>query len=67
MKIQVNNRPEEIERTEMTVQELIDYKNFKFKMLVTKINGKLVKKDERNTAIVKDGDDVTILHMISGG
>jgi len=36
-------------------------------MLVIKINGKLIKKGEYETAMVKDGDDVMVLHLISGG
>ena len=67
MKITLNNRVEEIDKDTMSVQELIDYKNFTFKLLVTKVNGELVRKDDRNTAMVKDGDTVVILHMISGG
>ncbi|MBC35659.1 MAG: thiamine biosynthesis protein ThiS [Bacteroidetes bacterium] len=67
MKITLNNRAEEIDTETMSVQKLIDYKNFTFKLLVTKINGELVRKDDRNTAMVKDGDTVVILHMISGG
>lgn len=67
MKITLNNRPEEITGGPMTVNELIKYKNFSFKLLVTKINGKLVKTDERDMAMVDEGDDVQILHLISGG
>lgn len=67
MNIKLNNREESFEQDQMSVEELIREKNFTFKLLVTKINGKLVKKDERDTAIVTDGDEVTILHMISGG
>lgn len=67
MKITLNNREEVIDKDMMTVQELIDYKNFTFKLLVTKVNGTLVKKDKRETAIVRDGDDVTVLHLVSGG
>ncbi len=67
MKIKLNNREELFERDQMSIEELIHEKNFTFKLLVTKINGKLVKKDERDSAIVNDGDEVTILHMISGG
>ncbi len=68
MKITLNNRPEVLEDTaQMTVQQLIEKKNFTFKFLVTKINGKLVKRDERDNAIVRDGDDVAIIHLISGG
>lgn len=67
MKITLNNREEQIDKEVMTVQELIDYKNFSFKLLVTKVNGKLVKKDQRDRAIIRDGDKVTVLHLVSGG
>ncbi len=67
MKITLNNRSEEIDRDTLTIQELIDYKNFTFKLLVTKINNQLIKKDERKTASIKDGDTVVVLHMVSGG
>jgi thiamine biosynthesis protein ThiS len=67
MKIQLNNRLEIIDKNSLSLTELIDYKNYKFKLLVTKINGSLVKKNERDSTIIKDGDKVTVLHMISGG
>lgn len=67
MKIILNNREESFEQDKMSIEDLIREKNFTFKLLVTKINGRLVKKDERASATVRDGDDVTILHMISGG
>lgn len=67
MRISLNNRPETIDRETLTIAELIEYKSFKFKLLVTKINGELVRKDDRTTASVKDGDRVVVLHMISGG
>ncbi len=51
----------------MTIRELLDKKNFTFKMLVIKINNKLVKKEDFDTAIVRDGDNVDVLHLISGG
>jgi len=67
MRINLNNRAEEIEKEELTLAELIKYKNFTFHLLVTKINHQLIKKDERENALIKDGDDVQVLHMISGG
>ena len=67
MKILLNNREETFDADQMTVEELLEQKNFTFKLLVTKINGKLVKKDERRDTVIRDGDDVTVLHMISGG
>lgn len=67
MKIILNNREEVIERDSLTIEELIEYKNYTFKLLVTKINDQLVKKDERKMTKIKDGDKVVVLHMISGG
>ena len=67
MKITLNNRPEELPFTSLTVDELLGVKKFSFKLLVIKINGKLVKKEDFNRATIADGDDVTVLHLISGG
>jgi sulfur carrier protein len=67
MKITLNNRPEEIDARELTIQDLIERKNFTFKLLVTKINGRLVRKEERNAVMIKDGDKVDVIHLISGG
>ncbi len=67
MKIKLNNRQEEFDRNSMTIRELLDEKNFTFKMLVIKINNKLVRKEDYDTSLVHDGDDVCVLHLISGG
>lgn len=67
MQIILNNRTEIVDRETITLEELIEYKNFTFKLLVTKLNDKLIKKDERKTTAIKDGDKVVVLHMISGG
>jgi len=67
MEIILNNQKEIISQEKMTVAELIRYKNFTFRLLVTKVNGRLVKKDERETTFVADGDEVVIMHLISGG
>ena len=67
MEIILNNTKEVVNGENISVADLIRIKNFTFKMLVTKVNGQLVKKDERDKVIIKDGDDVTVLHLISGG
>ncbi len=67
MDIILNNRPESLDVEQLTVQELIEKKNFTFKLLVTKINGKLVKKENRSEVSIQDGDDVAVIHLISGG
>lgn len=67
MKITLNNRKEIIEAEAMTMNELIRYKNFTFKFLVTKLNGQLVKTADRDQAIVRNGDKIEVLHLITGG
>ncbi|MEZ5083571.1 MAG: sulfur carrier protein ThiS [Bacteroidales bacterium] len=67
MNIILNNRPEEIDQENISIQGLIRLKNFTFKLLVTKLNGKLVRKTDRDTVFIKEGDNVAIIHLISGG
>ncbi|NTV84227.1 MAG: sulfur carrier protein ThiS [Bacteroidales bacterium] len=67
MEIILNNNKEIIQEENITVADLIRIKNFTFKLLVTKVNGQLVKKDERDKVFIKAGDDVIVLHLISGG
>lgn len=67
MNITLNNRDEVIEREEITIAELLQIKNFSFKMLIIKVNGHLVKRHEYDTKIVKNGDDVSVFHLITGG
>jgi len=67
MKILLNNTPETINKEEMTVSGLLKWKNFTFKMLVIKINGTLIKKSDYDLTPIQEGDDVIVLHLISGG
>lgn len=69
MRIVLNNKEEILEtsKSALTITELLALKNYSFKNLVIKINGQLVKRERRETAIFKEGDQVEVIHMISGG
>jgi thiamine biosynthesis protein ThiS len=67
MHITLNNNPETIESNSISVQELIKLKNYTFALLITKVNGQLIKKEERDKTIIKNGDNVAVIHLISGG
>jgi len=67
MKIVLNNKEEELAGDTLTISELLKVKNFTFKMLVIKVNNQLIKKNEYDIARIQDGDDVMVLHLISGG
>lgn len=67
MKIVLNNTPETFENNELTVSELLELKKFSFRMLVVKINNNLIRRHEYEDTLIHDGDNVTVLHLISGG
>lgn len=67
MKITLNNDPESFIEDKLTVNEILERKNFTFRMLVIKLNGTLVRKSDYKITSVKDGDDLNVLHLISGG
>ncbi|HQH19491.1 MAG TPA: sulfur carrier protein ThiS [Bacteroidales bacterium] len=67
MKIILNNTETELNYSQITVKELLVIKKFTFKMLVIKINDKLVKNEEYANALIHNGDKVDVIHLISGG
>ena len=67
MKITLNNSSETVEGNSITIDNLLKVKNFTFKMLIIKVNGNLIQKEDYATTRIKEGDDVSVLHLISGG
>jgi len=67
MKIMLNNRAEIIEGDVFSVSQILVIKSFKFRMLVVRLNDRLIKKEEYETTLVKDGDDLKVIHLVSGG
>lgn len=67
MKILLNNNNVELEHEEISVNDLLIVQKYTFKMLIIKINGKLVRKPEYENTFIKDGDKVDVIHLISGG
>ena len=51
----------------MTIDVILKKMNYTFKMLVVKVNGKLIKKAEFGTITIPAAADVKIIHLISGG
>ena len=69
MKIMLNNKEELLEtaKTSMTINDLLALKKFSFKNLVIKINGQLIRREERDKSLFTEGDRVEVIHLISGG
>jgi len=69
MNLTLNHSPEVIETSQqtITVAELLKIKNFTFRLLIVKINDEVVKRDVYSSVTIKEGDNVQVIHLISGG
>jgi sulfur carrier protein len=67
MKILLNNRDEEFEKESISVSELLTLKKFSFRMRIIKINGTLIQKNAYDYTFIKNGDEVQMLYLMSGG
>ncbi|MEL7649326.1 MAG: sulfur carrier protein ThiS [Sedimentibacter sp.] len=64
--IRVNNRDFPWEPG-MTVQDVMNRKNFTWPKIIVKVNGHHVEEEHFPTTVVNDGDDVQMLHLLAGG
>jgi thiamine biosynthesis protein ThiS len=67
MKILLNNREEEFDTNTLSVAGMIELKKFSFRMRIIKVNGILVPKDKYESTFIKEGDNVLMLYLMSGG
>lgn len=66
MSITVNGKTVE-HVNEETVAELLKRMHYTFPLIVVKINGKLVKKEEYRKTLIPDNAYIKAIHLISGG
>ena len=67
MKINLNNKEVSMAGESFSVSELLSLMHFTFPMIVIKINGRLVRKEDYERVFISDGDNVEAIHLISGG
>ena len=67
MTITLNNRPEQFDAYERSIAQIMEQKSYHFKLLVVKLNGKLIDKHDYASTMVREGDDLMIIHLVSGG
>jgi sulfur carrier protein len=65
--IRVNGQYDVEHRDGMTVQDVLDALRFSFRMIVVKIDGKVVLRRDFATTLVPDGAEMQAIHLISGG
>jgi sulfur carrier protein len=64
--ITVNGRTVDWEEG-MTVQRVLDVMKYTFRMLVVKVDGRLVRRDDYAKTGVPQGADVKVIHLVAGG
>jgi sulfur carrier protein len=67
MKIILNNREEVFDNETISVSDMLLVKKFSFKMRIIKVNGALIHKERYDSTFIKDGDDVQMIYLMSGG
>lgn len=65
--IRVNGQFEVEYRDGMTVQDVLDALKFSFRMIVVKIDGRVILRKDFGTTLVPDGAEMQAIHLISGG
>ncbi|MDN5301419.1 MAG: sulfur carrier protein [Thermoanaerobacteraceae bacterium] len=51
----------------MTVEDILQKKKYTFRMITVIVNGRVVPKDQYSSYRIKDGDNVDVVHIMSGG
>ncbi len=64
--IRVNDDPLEW-REGMTVMDVLRARNFRFPLLIVTIDGTFVARKDYPQAVIPDGAEVKVVHLISGG
>jgi sulfur carrier protein len=64
--IKVNGRDKEWEEN-LTVSLLLEKCKYTFPLIMVKVNGKYIPKEEYKDSAIMDGDDVQVIHSIAGG
>ncbi len=69
MNIILNHNPEIIEtqRDSITISELLKIKSFTYKQLIVKVNDVLILNENYSTTSIKGGDNVMVIHLMTGG
>lgn len=67
MKFFLNNREEEIKKDPLSISELLEHKKYTFRMRIVKVNGILISKNDYDSTMIREGDNVQVIYLMSGG
>ena len=67
MVVTVNFRRETWDEPALSIAEIMRRKNYSFPQIITTLNGTVIPREARETAIVRDGDELELFHLTAGG
>jgi len=67
MKVTVNLEIEDFPETELSVSEIMKREKYTFPHIITRLNGQVIERENRDSTQVVNGDDLEFYHLISGG
>lgn len=67
MVIQVNGKENALPKHITTVSALLDYYELTKKVVIVELNKEIINKEIHPTTLLKDGDNVELVHFVGGG
>lgn len=67
MKLTVNFETEDFPEPALSISDIMKRKRYSFPHVITRLNGTLINREQRDSTMAGDGDEVEIYHLISGG
>ena len=67
MRLTVNFTEEIHDEAALSIADLIAKKRWSFPLIIARINGELVERKDYPSALLADGDNVELYHLVSGG
>ena len=67
MKIRLNSEPVSLEEESISLSRLLEVKKYTFRLRIVKVNGRFIERDNYDSEIISDGDEVQVVYLMSGG
>lgn len=67
MRIQINGEPREIPQSALSLNELLDTLSLPPQRIAVELNKTMVPRRDWEKTILKDGDQIEIVHFVGGG
>lgn len=67
MKITLNGEGEYYAEDSLSIKAILARKHWSFPLIIAKVNGELVQREAYDTCLVREGDNLELYHLVSGG